>query len=462
MFVRLREERGMAMIVALLVSFVVLLLSTVVVAQSIHAAQSSGYDRERLQSVNAAEAGTNYFYSYLQTTAPASRSCNAVTQTINSAPSTSTFTATPSFYDASGGAMSCPFSNTTYPSSAVINSVGQAGGQAPRTFQTYMRLTPNYGGFSAALFSNSGGLTINNNLDVYGNSGNNGDIYVTSGDFIENNNSNVRGSVYVAAGSATMNNSSQIQGDLWALNAVSVTTVAGSVTSTTSTISNGTIGTNATAAGAITSTVTGTTSPNQGGIANPPTQSFPQVTFDSASWTANGYTINTYQGANACSSAESFVEGTIPAGNYVVRITGPQPCTYVNSSNSTVNMNGNLAIISDWGLNLSQQSNWNGQTGTRSLHFISLYSSPLDCGSGATDKTISTGNNTNFDSHVNVFFYSPCTVSMSNTSSFSGQVFGSPLLMNNQFTITYQPVLVPGVTGIVGFKQDISYVREVV
>src|SRR5947207_606033 len=144
MFLRLREERGMAMIVALLVSFVVLLLSTVVVAQSIHATQGSGYDRERLQSVNAAEAGTNYFYSYLQTTAPASVSCNAVTQTINSAPSTSTFTATPSFYDATGAAMSCPFSNTNYPSSAVINSVGQAAGQAPRTFQTYMRLTPNY------------------------------------------------------------------------------------------------------------------------------------------------------------------------------------------------------------------------------------------------------------------------------------------------------------------------------
>ena len=33
------------------------MLSTVVVAQSIHSLDSSGYDRERLLSVNAAEAG---------------------------------------------------------------------------------------------------------------------------------------------------------------------------------------------------------------------------------------------------------------------------------------------------------------------------------------------------------------------------------------------------------------------
>ena len=43
-------------------------LATVVVAQSIHDVDSSGYDRRRLQSVNAAEAGNNYYYAYLQST----------------------------------------------------------------------------------------------------------------------------------------------------------------------------------------------------------------------------------------------------------------------------------------------------------------------------------------------------------------------------------------------------------
>ena len=69
MLTRLRDdERGVAMIIAVSVAFVVLLLATVVVAQSIHSIDSSGYDRERLLSVNAAEAGTNQWYAYLQTT----------------------------------------------------------------------------------------------------------------------------------------------------------------------------------------------------------------------------------------------------------------------------------------------------------------------------------------------------------------------------------------------------------
>ena len=65
------------MIMALAVAFIVLLLSTVVVAQSIHSLDSSGYDRERLLSVNAAEAGTNYWYAFLETTPPGTMATNA-------------------------------------------------------------------------------------------------------------------------------------------------------------------------------------------------------------------------------------------------------------------------------------------------------------------------------------------------------------------------------------------------
>ena len=64
----LRREDGVAMIVSLMVAFVVLMMSTIVVAQSIHSLDSSSYDRRRLLSVNAAESGTNHWYQYLQTT----------------------------------------------------------------------------------------------------------------------------------------------------------------------------------------------------------------------------------------------------------------------------------------------------------------------------------------------------------------------------------------------------------
>jgi hypothetical protein len=459
MLTRLRtEEDGVAMVISLMVAFVILILSTVVVAQSIHTLDSSGYDRRRLTSVNAAEAGTNFYYQYFQTTPAVSLSCSAITRTVSSAPATSSFTATPTYYNASGTVMNCPFTDSNYPAYVLVNSVGTTSSGAQRTFQSYIKLTPNYGGFDGALFSNSGNVTFGNNFNLYGNSGNNADVYVVSGNYTENQNSNVRGSVYVANGSATMGNTAQIQGDLWAKNAAVVTTVVGDVTSTTSTISGGTVGGNAKAAGAITSTVAGTKSQNQAGIPNPPTQTFPQITYQETNWTNTGYTIHTYSGATACADARTFVEGTIPAGNHVVRITGPTPCTYTNSNNSTVTFNGNLAIITDWGIDISNQSNWNGVTTTRSLYFISVYQSSPTC----ANKAVSTGQNTNFNALVHVLFYTPCTLTLGNQNAFSGQGLGSPINISNQFNLTYQPVLVPGVTGIVGFDQDISYVREIV
>ena len=48
------EEQGMALVVSLMVAFVILMLSSVVVAQSLHSLNASGYDRQRLTSYNAA------------------------------------------------------------------------------------------------------------------------------------------------------------------------------------------------------------------------------------------------------------------------------------------------------------------------------------------------------------------------------------------------------------------------
>ena len=128
MLTRLRDdEQGVAMIIAISVAFVVLLLATVVVAQSIHSLDSSGYDRERLLSVNAAEAGTNQWYAYLQTTPSLSMSvdpgCDAtsgeltISDTVQSGPSPAAYEAVGTFYGSDGVTpMSCStFSDTDLP-----------------------------------------------------------------------------------------------------------------------------------------------------------------------------------------------------------------------------------------------------------------------------------------------------------------------------------------------------------
>ncbi len=198
----LRREDGVAMIVALMVAFVVLMLSTIVVAQSIHSLDSSGYDRQRLLSVNAAEAGTNHWYQYLQTTPIVGMDCSTKVLDIDTGPSVATFEASATFYDDDGTTvMDCStFSDTTYPSYALISSIGTVADETPRTIETLMRLTPNYGGFGAAILAN-GPTSFSNNFDVYGSSGNDGDVYVLNGDLtISRGIPSIQGNIYVPLG----------------------------------------------------------------------------------------------------------------------------------------------------------------------------------------------------------------------------------------------------------------------
>src|SRR6266498_4466514 len=130
MVTRIRDdERGVAMVVAVMVVFVVMLLATVVFSQAVHNSTASGYDRKRLQSVDAAEAGLNYFFNYLEHTPPCasqpsgscssaslSARCGTVTAGICASnplavpqpigvdvePGTAAFTIAPTWYDADG------------------------------------------------------------------------------------------------------------------------------------------------------------------------------------------------------------------------------------------------------------------------------------------------------------------------------------------------------------------------
>ena len=106
-----------------------------------------------------------------------------------------------------------------------------------------------------------------------------------------------------------------------------------------------------------------------------------------------------------------------------------------------------------------------GESGTagsiKNLYFISTAPAASCPASGVTNKNITVGNLSTFNSQTQVFFYTPCTANMNNLNNFNGQVMATNVNIANNFTMTYKPVLVPGITGIVGFNQDIAYVREV-
>ena len=270
------DEQGMALIVSMMVAFVILMLSTVVVAQSIHSLNASGYDRQRLGSYNAAEAGANAWWEDLQTTALASLSCTTKTAVMSSQPNQAQYSASATFYAADATtAMTCPMSSADPPSYVKIVSTGTSEGEAARQVETFAKLTPVYTGFGAAIMSVNG-TSFGNNFEVFGDSGTDGDIYILNGNLSISNSPVIWGSVYVPQGSLSMSNSSQIKGNIWSNGSASLTTVGGWAKSSTGNISGGTVGGDATAPGTITSTVAGTKYPgtNPGAV---PTQTFPQI-----------------------------------------------------------------------------------------------------------------------------------------------------------------------------------------
>jgi cytoskeletal protein CcmA (bactofilin family) len=480
---RLEDERGVALVVALLVSFVVLLLGTAVVSLSLHNLDASGYDRRRLLSIGAAEAGLDSYYETIERTPAATLPCT-LSGTVSSGPSTATYEASIKVYNAAGAEIACPPSGANAVA-ALITSTGRSGSSLARTMQSYVRMSPIYGGWSAAIFANTT-TTIGQQMTINSASGTDGDIFV-NGDLTVNNNITISGNLYVspagaATGALTMSNSVTVQSNVWANGNVTMSngaTVAGDVTSSTGNISvsnPATIQGDATAAGTVgsASQISGLLTPGytQG---PPPGQALPQIAFsatEQTEWTNAGYVIMPFIGTSTapCTAAKAFIasvsSGATPAGNYVVRVisTSGTPCKISYGNNSSTNVRGNLAIITDGAIEMQNKVVWQAVGGDRKLFLISLYRSGLVCSTGNYDVT--TSNNSDFlntagTAVLDVFFYSPCTVSLSNQNAFRGQVFGQTVNISNQVNMTFVPTIVPGVAQIVGFRQDPAYVREV-
>jgi hypothetical protein len=494
MMIRLKEERGIAMIVALLVVFVVLILSTVVISQAIHNSEQSGNDRDRVLAVDAAEAGLDWFYNYLQTTsldnikvAPFT-SGSPKTMSLASAPTTSSFKTTATYYDANGNPMdpSTFQSPDVFPSAVYVKSVGTNGSQT-RTMETYAKLTPVYGGFGYAILSICG-LNLVNNLTLNGYQTLDADIYVESGDLVVKNQPDIFGSVYVVGGTgcpiqtggnASLDGNSNIRQNLWANGKVvinSPSVVSGNVTSSTSSISGapgGHISGNATAGTTVTGVTVGGTITQNSPQGPPPGHALPVITWDPTDWTDPNQTSPDlpYQivEKSDCASAMSYLTtGTLtPSAGYggiVVHVTG---CTNLSfGNNAKVNYNGNLAILTNGAISFQNQSTFTGLpnpgTGHRKVYLIDVWQNQTASSCASGNYNVSTSNNSDFV-NSDVFFYSPCSVILNNNNTtLNGQVLGGSVVINNQFVLNFVPVKVPGVGDITGFNEDIAYIREVV
>ncbi|MDQ3990767.1 MAG: pilus assembly PilX N-terminal domain-containing protein [Actinomycetota bacterium] len=453
---RVREERGAALVTALMVSMVVVILGTTAIGIAVHNTEASGNDRRRVQAVAAAESGVDFYFAQIQgTTNMTSLPCS-INRTLATSPP-SFFTVTATFQTAAGAAMACPLT-TTVPASVLLTSVGKAGPATPRrTMQAQVKLTTaagsSYG--EGAIFGNTG-LSFTANSQIGGSQFNDADVY-TNGNITMGSNSVIYGNVY-AQGTASMSTGTDIRRNLWANGAIAMAgsaAVRGNVTSSASTLTmsqTSRVYGNARAGGAITtnnsSRIDGTRSPNSPSDP-PPARPFPVFNFNPSEWQEQGYTVTSF---SDCTQARTFIQG-IASGNHAVRITS----TCAMTVNTNVTVRGHLAIIADGPITLNTGIRFNAAAGT-GPHRLFLVAGLAKSGFCNFTANPNSGVGTNID----VFLYSPCTVDLSSNSAFTrGQVFGDVVNVKHSIAFQYALVPVPGGT-VGGFKQDVLFKREVV
>lgn len=239
MLIRFREERGMAMITALLATMVLVSISVAAFQLSLRTINRSALDRKSDQALQAAQGAVNAYLSFLPSSI---RICNnvGVAQTLSSAPRV-TYTISSVHWSTDGATWSnltdlsgtngvCTTSSTQKfaklkkGSRLVVTGKGTAGSGAQvvtRTWQTLVDITPVTGGTTSAFYGSSG-LCVNNNPNVMHNvTGNDAGLY-SGGDIntpavcgATNGNANllVEGNIY-AQGSVVLKGC--VDGNIWA------------------------------------------------------------------------------------------------------------------------------------------------------------------------------------------------------------------------------------------------------
>jgi hypothetical protein len=466
MFNRLhREERGFAIITAVLTSAIVVILGTTVVQLAMHNSEASAHDRRRVQAVAAAEAGLDYYMSFLTGTGGQMYCGGApeVSKPMVGSPGRFVVTGV-TFYDASGVPMPCP---PTDPRAVKLVSTGYAGpvgNEVERTMESYSKLTVATG----STFDNAGAVFAQNNVTftanatIGGQNFSDADVY-TNGNISLGANSTLYGRIF-AQGTLTMQSGSEIKKDVHTKGSITMASksiirgsaIASGVSGTPSSITlgnNSRIYNGAKASGAITGgTVTPYRDQNQTGLTAPPARSYPTYVYDASHWV--GYTN---PGVFAdCGLAEAYIRTSwAPGTNLLVRVSSS--CTLTFTTN-TYNVKGNLAIISNGPVVLNTNARFAPVSGvTANVFLMAGLSGVPPCG-------ITLNPNSGFGPGLTTLMYAPqaCTVDLkSNTGISQGQILGGTVNFHHTAQFAYSRLTVPG-TGAGGYKQDVVYKREVV
>jgi hypothetical protein len=406
------DEEGVSLATALVITLAVFALGEVWIGLASHEVGQSGRERLREQARNAAEAGINAAMSQLSSDAGYTGTSLAV---LAGATGEYEVTVAPVSAD--------PNDNRRY-----IIATGYAPSRnnprrVARRLEQQVDLIPT-SGFRYALFTAPGGIAGANYMTVTG------DLY-SDGDLVLSNNGTVSGNV-TSLGSVTTANNSTVGGDIRAAGNVTVdnarTTVLGSVYSGGNVSITGRVRGGVQAAGTITG---GTVDGDRAQYSPPPPpqrQTLPTFTWDPANYPSS-------QEWASPASFQSHWQANTGAFSGHHRIACPPPCTGSITLDATWTMTGDVTIVTDSPITLSREVR-NGAGTPLTLTIVS-YSS--------ASPAILMSNNISLPDSVRVVFFAPHgPVKFSNLKHFSGAIYASSMILDQQFTLTFVPVSVPG------------------
>ncbi len=287
------------------------------------------------------------------------------------------------------------------------------------------------GNESATVYA-GGDTSCPNSVDLMAN-------IVTTGSVSMSNACTVSGGVW-SSGQLTMANTAQIDG-----NAV----VAGAGDGITMT-NDSSIEGDALAAGPVQvsapATISGTESEDSGNVPEPPSIPLPGLQLDSAGWQAVGYVVEPPD--DDCNPASSDPYGIYAELDALASATTREvlqtTCSIDLYGNQVVGVAHSVAIFSSGGFSFSNNSQITSADGAS--HTVDLIvPSSTSSGSSGCSAGIDLSNHTALPSPIVSLLYTPCTVSMANNTSITGQVIAGSIDLANSFSLDYAPVgPVPG------------------
>jgi len=517
------RERGSALVAALAVAIIGMALASVVVATVIVASKDSGRDRARTLEVHSAEGAVDAVFAELESTTPCTwPASGALVQ--DTSPSSTSVTATITYWNATGQLPCASGVVTGQPSKAVITSTSRttgAGIAAPtRTVQAAVNLTPiSVPGRGAAIFAansimTTNGFTLDTSLPDTA-----VDVWVDTGNVNCNSNVKIDGNLIVVNGTTDISNACRITQNLWSKKKLTVNSMQSAGLNTVgqdtfvgadATVAGGSkYGRDLVIAGAMSTwgagpTVGGTTKTGVGAAAIPQyvPVGLPEVVYKPSDWTgftSSGDRALAYRdwvNANAVANgAPTWSDARNPAktqcdiagdnwslngpllGPAVATVFDTRYCAQTKFEGSTnIRLRADLVIYANDFYGTGSFSITSADGAQHQVWIIVPDPDITPNGTAECGKTVGANKSGNikFDSGslaiapITFFGYTPCTLETNNTMTFYGQLYGGDVILRNAMTMRYVPIGIPGVsfpsttpTASSGFRVDIVYKREI-